>query len=162
MKSFIINSTLGNFEVLIDNEDYDKIKKHKWSINKQSKNYYFVESRINYKAVKLHRFILNLTDPKITVDHIDRNPLNNQKCNLRICSHAENMRNCSRRIKSKTGYRGVELNKSGKYRAYINLNYKRIHIPGNFKTAEEAAIKRDEYAIEIHGEFAVLNFPNKC
>lgn len=39
---------------------------------------------------KLDRYILGITDPKILVDHIDRNGLNCQKNNLRLTNCSTN------------------------------------------------------------------------
>lgn len=162
-KQFIINSKHGNFIVLVDEEDYNRVIERKWSISFSCTNetYYRVESRINRKLIRLHRYILNITDPNIKVDHINRNTLDNRKSNLRICTQIQNMRNC-KSLKNKTGFRGVYQNHgNGKFRACISIKNKTFHIPGNFLTAEEAAKVRDEYALMISGEFAVLNFPMK-
>lgn len=156
MRSFKINSKHGEFEVLVDDDDYDRVMEYNWSISKSNKNYFRVESRIKYKLIRLHRFILNLTSKDPQVDHKDGNTLNNQKSNLRTCTIPQNMRNC-RSKGNKTGYRGVYKNRK-KYRACISINDKTFHIPGNFDTAEEAARVRDEWALKISGEFAVLNF----
>lgn len=160
MIRFIIENKHGNFEVLIDDEDYHRYVKHGWcvSINKTG-NYKRVECTINYKRVRLHRFILNIRDSKISIDHIDGNPLNNQKSNLRICNHKQNMRN-SRSKGNKTGYMGVYKDRT-RYRACISVNDKTQHVPGGFSTAKEAAIARDAYALQIGGEFANLNFKKK-
>lgn len=156
--SFTIYSKHGEFEVLIDIEDFERVNSRNWSINKSSKNstYYKVESRSNYKLVTLHRFILDNFDKTVNIDHKNRNPLDNRKDNLRACTQAQNMRNCST-IGNKTGFRGVYKNHS-KYRASISINNKTFHIPGNFSTPEEAAKVRDEYALKYSGEFAILNF----
>lgn len=162
MKSFIINSKHGNFEVLVDDEDYDKVMERKWSLSfSKNRKYIRVEARINYKLVRLHRYLLGVIDKNVKVDHKDRNPLNNQKSNLRLCNQKENMRNC-RSKGNKTGFRGVYQNhKIGKFRACISIDDKTFHIPGNFETAEEAAKVRDDYAQKISGEFAILNFSRK-
>ena len=48
---------------------------------------------------------------KLVVDHIDRNPCNNNADNLRIISHRENL---SRSLKGASGYTGVFWNKQNK------------------------------------------------
>lgn len=159
-RSFVIKSKHGNFEVLVDEEDWEKISQYGWSISK-NKNYVRVESRINRKLVRLHRFILGLTpEDKRVVDHINRNPLDNRKCNLRIAETNDlNLRNCSAKP-NKTGYRGV-YKRFHKYHACISVNNKTVHIGKGFDTAEEAARARDEYALKVSGEFAILNFDKK-
>jgi len=160
--TFNIDSKHGNFIILIDDEDFERISKHSWSISKNGK-YIRVETRIKSKLIRLHRFILNLKPGDPEVDHRDRNPLNNQKNNLRVCSREENMRNIKfSTIENKTGYIGVYRNHgNGKYRACCSINNKTYHISGNFDTAEEAAKARDKYVLTISGEFTVLNFPKK-
>lgn len=44
------------------------------------------------RTVIMHRMILGLTDPDIEADHRDNDGLNNQRENLRPCSHRENIR----------------------------------------------------------------------
>ena len=93
------------------------------------------------------------------VDHIDGNGLNNQRSNLRQCSHQQNLHNQDIRIDTSTGYKGVHFNKeSGKYRAQIAVNHKR-HFLGSFADPAEAALAYDNAARKHHGEFCRVNFP---
>lgn len=157
MARIIIFNKYGRHDILIDLEDYPRVSRHGWcvSINKKC-NYKRVECTINYKRVRLHRFILDVRDPNLHVDHIDGNTLNNQKSNLRICNHSQNMNNASKR-KNKTGFTGVYKNLN-KYRACLSIKDKTYHIKGSFNTPEEAARARDKYALKIRGKFAKLNF----
>lgn len=66
--------------VKIDKEDYDKIKYYTCYINTDG---YVLVSAENNKSIRLHRFIMNVTDPTIYIDHIDSDKLNNTKKNLR-------------------------------------------------------------------------------
>lgn len=43
-------------------------------------------------TILMHRIILGVTDPDLEVDHRDNDGLNNQRGNLRTCTHQENMR----------------------------------------------------------------------
>ena len=70
---------------VIDFCDLEKVKKYSWCLSKTG---YFV-ANIQGKVTKLHRFILQAGDGEV-VDHIDGNPANNSKSNLRICSLSEN------------------------------------------------------------------------
>jgi len=67
MKSFIINSpTYGKFKVLIDKEDWKRVSKYAWWINRVPGNdYYRVHGgrkKWTDSPTKLHRFILNIKD----------------------------------------------------------------------------------------------------
>ena len=92
-------------------------------------------------------------------DHIDRNPLNNQKNNLRSCTWAQNSANTSKRKGSCTSkYKGVYLNKkNNKWKAAICIDYVSYHL-GTFDTEEAAAKAYDIAAIKAFKEFANLNF----
>lgn len=129
---------------LIDLEDIDKISKYKWSLS--TKKY----ARCESKKLFLHNLIMNITteDNKNDkfVDHINGNPLDNRKSNLRILSKSEN--NFNKHIKVKGYYQDP---KSGKYIASIKVKGKRIYL-GRFIN-EEDAIKARKMAEEKY-------FPN--
>lgn len=118
----------------------------------------------------MHRMILN-PPQNLFVDHKDRNGLNNQRDNLRICTASQNQKN-----KIATGvskYLGVSIHKN-KHKIYlkkkklyliyineywiahINVNGKSIHL-GLFKDEIEAAKAYNKAAKKYHGDFARLN-----
>lgn len=86
------------------------------------------------------------------VDHIDNNPLNNRRSNLRLATIAENVRNSKLRSNSTSGYKGVSK-VGNRWRAYIVVNKKQINL-GLYATAEEASLVYREAALKYHGEFA--------
>jgi hypothetical protein len=97
---------------------------------------------------------------KYTVDHIDNNPLNNQKSNLRICSLKDNSKNSTKRNNTSSKYKGVYFeNYTKKYKANIKVDYKTINL-GRFLNEIDAAKAYDKAAIKYFGEFANLNFKN--
>lgn len=143
---------------LIDSEDFERVSQHKWFARKyQHSDKFGVLGKVNGKMIYLHRFIINPPD-KSLIDHINGNPLDNRKSNLRLATHAQNLYN--RKTKNKTGYKGVQPcnSKKNPFMAYIKIQGKRVHL-GQFKTAEEAARVYDTKAKEVQGEFAWLNFP---
>ncbi|SRR6266487_2302711 len=118
---------ISGMEVFIDDEDYEKIAKRSWHL---SGNYAVT-------AEYMHRFVLNY-DGDLVVDHIDGNPLNNQKKNLRIVSESENQRNRKISKNNKTGIQGVCYHKVGKkWQAYHTVNGKQNNI-GYFSSLERA------------------------
>lgn len=73
--------------ILVDDEDFDELSKYRWVIsNGYAKHEFWENNKPN--VTLLHRFILGKLAENKIVDHIDRNPLNNQKSNLRICTQS--------------------------------------------------------------------------
>jgi hypothetical protein len=102
--------------------------------------------RLNGKDVFLHRYIMGITDPSIKVDHIDRNPLNNQKHNLRIATTTENAQNKIAK--------GVSFNKRDKlWVATIHINGKRTYISSHKNEQDAIQAYRKRHAQEF-GEFS--------
>jgi hypothetical protein len=88
----------------------------------------------------------------LTVDHIDRNPLNNNAENLRWVSQGENNHN---RLHKKSGYRGISMQRN-KYAAYGSEGHRTIYL-GKFETEEDAAKAYDNYASKKYGNLAIIN-----
>lgn len=143
----------------VDDSDYDELIKHSWSVLKTKCGilYAVKKTGIGNGTVRLHRFIMKVTDPKMEIDHKDGDGLNCQRNNMRIATHEQN--NYNRKTKGKSKYNGVSWCKErGSWEACIKANGIR-HRLGRFKDEETAARVRDKKAIQLHGEFAKLNFP---
>ena len=140
-------------EAIIDVEDYEKCKKHKWHVGSGG----YIATHINRKNIKLEHVIMNhVPNRETVVDHINRNTLDNRKVNLRVCHRNENNLNSRGRKKAASIYKGVYWDKS---RALWVAKSHGKHI-GRFKNEEDAARAVNKYAKEVEGEFAYLNFPN--
>ncbi len=87
------------------------------------------------------------------IDHIDQNPLNNQRSNLRAATVSQNGHNRGANKNSKTGVKGVSLHEGGKYIAEIMVKGRK-HKLGLFDTIAEAAIVVQRKREELVGEFA--------
>jgi len=104
----------------------------------------------------LHRFILDVTDPAIQVDHRDHDGLNCTNDNLRIATKCQNQWNQRLNRLNTSGYKGVSWNKKH-WIATITINSKATYL-GGFASKEAAARAYDAAAREYFGEFACLNF----
>lgn len=148
----IIPLSKGKF-AMVDNEDFDRVKDICWSIN--SKGY--ATSR-NHN--ELHKFLMQTPEGLFT-DHINGDRLDNRRSNLRICTNQENCWNSKINSNNTTGYKGVSLNNTKtKFKSSISKNKIQYHL-GFYNTAEEASIVYDLKALELFGEFAYLNHPEK-
>jgi hypothetical protein len=153
MKEILLDKGLSAY---VDDCDYDQISQYKWTAQKVG-NYYYATGWVNGKHRKMHRVLLELTDPLLIVDHKDRNGLNNQRSNLRVCTKRENNANRRSQINSSSKYVGVSwIKRDEVWRAYISTGGKNKYL-GDFKTEDAAAQAYNEAAKEIHGQFASLN-----
>lgn len=137
-----------------DLEEHERVSKYNWSIDGHG---YVVRNNrdIDDKdiPIRLHRFILNITDRYIHVDHHNHDKSNNLKSNLRICNNQNNSRNKGV-ARSNTGYIGVSYNKrDDNYQSHIKVDYKKIYL-GTHKSLESALISRLKGEKEYFGEFA--------
>ena len=146
---------INEYDVLIDNDDYEKVNSIKWHVYITKGLIYFrTWSYIGRKQTLLFLHQLVAKTPKgMKTDHANGNTLDNRKCNLRICTAAENTRNQKRRTDNSSGYKGVSWAKRrGKWVAQIIKDGKH-HFLGHFSTPEEAHNAYCEASKNYHGEF---------
>ena len=150
MRKVVVNLTKG-YVTVVDEDDLERMSPHSWSYGNRN----YALARIGNRPIPLHRFIMNCP-PDMEVDHIDGNPLNNSKENLRLCNRSQNMANrCQRGSNNTSGYKGVTARRGG-WMAQIVVKGRYIRI-GDFKDKEAAAIAYNAVALQYHGEFARLN-----
>lgn len=150
---------LGNGLVaIIDAEDFDWVSRYSWHFKPHGGCVGYVRSTARVGSRTIHHVLHRLVSrarPHETVDHINRNGLDNRKANLRFCNLSQNMVN--RVFENKLGYRGIRRS-DNKFRA--GIAYQGIQKYGPRRaTPVEAAADYDALARDLHGEFAVLNFP---
>lgn len=148
-------------KAIIDEQDFEKVNQYKWHLTSSpsSKTFYAKTSTWNKDKkcntdIKLHRFILDLSDSKLLVDHINHNGLDNRKCNLRVSTTSQNTQNS--RQPNKYGYKGIYLNGKS-WVARIKIDGKIVRTYG-IESAYEAAIEYDRLARKYFGDFALTNF----
>lgn len=153
--------TINNEEVLVSELDYPFIRLcYDLYVNKLG----YVQCKLKIRNMglptgELHRILLQ--PPKgrsVHVDHINRNPLDNRRENLRVCSHKENMRN--RNIH----YGFLGKNKTSKFKGvsyHKNKNCWTVRIQndnvGDFDNEIAAVNAYNYYAVKRFGEFSNLN-----
>lgn len=143
----IKSNKYGNFEVLIDEEDIQKVNKYNWfvRIDKKSENRFYVETFSSgskeRKKIMLHRYIMDCPDDMV-VDHLNRNTLDNRKSNLRVCTQTENMQNRKAQKNTKLGIKNISIDKN-KYVFQITRN--KEHFRKRFKTLDEALNFKKQY-----------------
>jgi len=153
-----ISLTNSDKVAIVDNGDYEEVSKHRWWLRYDE--YVLSSSRINGKHQYLHRFILH--PPSGTgIDHVNHNPLDNRRENLRFATQSQNMANGLRHQDGTSRFKGVCWNKEMKsWRAKIVYRGIHIHL-GNFTSETSAAIAYDLAALKYFREFSKLNFPER-
>ena len=166
------------YVAIVDDEDYELVSKYKWNANtEKSKDYTTARTTISMvldgfkwsRGIKMHRLIMDAKDGQI-VDHINGDPLDNRRSNLRFVTSSQNARNSvgPTTISGKpptSRFKGV-AKKVVKYKGepkYISWNAqicfdsKKLHV-GNFDSEVAAACHYDYAAQNYFGEYARLNF----
>lgn len=147
---------------LVDDKDYNVLIQYKWYANQCHNNIWYPRRNISLKngkrtSITMHQQICG----RKNIDHINHEGLDNRRCNLRPCSHSQNLRNHRDYKNNSSKMRGVSWDKnSQKWTTYIYSNQERIYL-GLFTDKNEAGRVVDQKAIELSGEFAVLNFPKE-
>ena len=143
-------SNTGN-EFYFDLEDYDKIKDFYWREQASGNSYaQLVACKPNEnKNIKMH-ILLGFKNH----DHINRNPLDNRKENLRPCTYSQHTMNRKKLSNNTSGFIGVEWRKdNNKWRANININKKKKSL-GCFVNKKDAIVARLTAEAKYYGEFA--------
>lgn len=149
-------------ETLVSDEDYEELKQHNWCVTPQDGGKWRAVRRDPSSSVGsliyMHRQILDPPDD-MQVDHINGDPLDNRRENLRLATQSQNLANCGKQRNNTTGYKGVTQNSGhpNSYTARTKKNSKNIYL-GSFSSKEMAALVYDLWALDIHGEFARTNF----
>lgn len=147
---------------IVDDADYDLVSQYKWTAQPSAGKFRPVRSflmshgrRGKRGMILMYRFLLG--EPDGDVDHINRNPLDNRRCNLRIATMSQNIANQWLSPKSTSKLKGVSWDKTlERWTAYVTFQGKRKHL-GCFDDPKEAAQAYDVAALERWGEFALTN-----
>ena len=153
----------GGLHTLVDDDVYQWAKMLRWHLingyvqHQPYEDHGMWTNKAPGKRVLLHRAILGLHDgDKRISDHINHDPLDNRRENLRIVNHAQNSANSSLPINNTSGYKGVIWNGKN-WTAQITVSGKSIYL-GTFDDKLDAAAAYDIAALKYFGEYAYCNF----
>lgn len=115
-------SSNTNEPFYFDLEDYDKIKDICWLIADDR-----VKGTIKNKLVLIHRLLTNINSNQL-IDHINLNPRDNRKSNLRLATTSQNgMNRKGNGIMSKFGLKGIYWdNSKNRWRCQLKKNKKHV------------------------------------
>jgi hypothetical protein len=153
MKITVLSPKFGPREVLIDDEDFQLVstlRLYLWSTSRHSGIYvhaYIPEAW--YKPQRLHRVLMKAGPGEIG-DHINGNPLDNRKSNLRIVTALVNNQNARKRRDGVTSrFKGVSWCKtSKKWKAQIQVCGHKKSL--GLHTTEEAAARAYDAALDLY------------
>jgi len=140
----LINTAL---EAVVSPEDAQFLRRWNWSLNG---GYVSRGIRRNgkYRRVMMHRVVARRNGQRIAgkeIDHINRDPLDNRRSNLRAVSKSVNQHNAGARRDSSTGHRGITryVGRTGivTFRARIQVDKKRMWL-GAYSTVDAARAAR--------------------
>ncbi len=121
---------------LISLSDIDILLEHSFYSHQRKDGKYVAKS--NKTGAYLHRLLMNPNGRSQEIDHVDANPLNNTRGNLRRCTTRQN--NLAKKGSLVRGFNGIYKMKGGWYKAIGGDGKK----SGRFDTAKKAAKARDE------------------
>jgi len=148
----------------VDKEDYIELMKYSWYAFWNGAQWYartnIKNSEGKHRGILMHRFLLSAEKGDF-VDHRNLDGRDNRRKNIRLCTQQQNTFNKKPRKNSSSRYKGVYWCKDKKrWKASASLSGK-VYGLGSFKCEVAAARVYDRFAIEHHGDFVRLNFPQE-
>ena len=146
--------------IIVDDCDFDLVSRYTWNLSeryiRRSTSVKTESGKWKAKIITLHCEIMQ--PPKgFCVDHINGDIFDNRRCNLRICTHGQNMQNQKIPKNNKSGFKGVSWNsKTQKWAMQFIINKKRLKYK-LFDSPLDAAKAYNDMAKAHYGEFARIN-----
>lgn len=154
----------------VDLEDYSLALQHRWHVLEHDPVAPGRRAHGPYAAYVAHSggrggtritvYMHQLITGSRFIDHIDGDPLNNRRSNLRPATKSQNGANARKNPGKTSRYKGVfwGRERSG-WQAKITVERQQVCL-GRFANEEDAALAYDLAAREAFGEFALTNFPD--
>jgi hypothetical protein len=133
---------------IVDDCDYPLLSRFTWHVSKGYPAVHLSTTVVGQKvSVQMHRLVL---PPKggFVVDHINRNPLDNRRENLRHVHHSANAMNRGTNGNNTSGYRGISWSKTEHrwlVQATTRPGYRKCF--GRYKTLVEAVAAQKAFGL---------------
>lgn len=140
---------------LVDRETFEHVAHWRWKLDKWGyacRNLHQAGGKST--TIFLHRVLLNAPATH-QVDHRNNDKLDNRTGNLRLATQAQNQANRPRQPGGSSRFKGVS---KSRHRWVARCGGKSL---GSFGEEQEAARAYDTAALDLFGEFALLNFPRE-
>lgn len=139
--------------IRFDEEDMDIVTACLWNVDSLG----YCSGLYQGEQIRLHRAIMRKYGQidGLEVDHKSGVLDDYRKSNLRIATHAENMKNTTLERKNGREHKGVSRTRHGTWSSMITCGGEVIRI-GTFKSFEDACNARDQAELDLFGEFSRL------
>ncbi len=154
---------------LVSPEDWDRVSLHNWYTSKAVDGHTYVQTTINADGrktkVTMHRFVMDMLDSNLWVDHINGNGLDNRRENLRPATPTQNGMNKRSTSNQRLGrFKGVREEPSGKWSAQSRVPQQNgppltVRL-GSYLSPDDAARAYDAATVHFFGDRATPNFPD--
>lgn len=106
---------------IIDIDDFEKIKKYRWHLEKSKGDLKYIACCSEGKTKRIHNIIMG-TYEDLVIDHINGNGLDNRKQNLRVATISENALNCKAHDSNKLGIKNIVQISKNQFIFQIKIN----------------------------------------
>lgn len=148
--------------LIVDDEDFEELSRYIWYLHKTG----YATSSHYGRRIQPHRLVMsaNVGDP--WVDHINQQPLDNRKSNLRFCTPKQNSHNSPIRMypnANRHKYKGVYYSKDAAAKGkpsqwQVVIVHEGKHMSfGYHKTAEDAAEVYNREIVKLRSDWAHIN-----
>ena len=148
-------------EIVVSTEDED-LKAFKWGVASSLYHGRCHRGRVLYvHRIVMERILRRPMRRGECVDHINGNPTDNRRSNIRLANKKFNAANSMKQRNTTSKFKGVyeQRRKPGTFTAQVTHMGTKIHL-GVFVSEKQAALAYDEAARKCHGDFARVNFPH--